>query len=370
MTELQQTGAVLDHLLVHPPFSFLQQEKTALQGPALAELTEYHRQHCFPYGKMLAAYGYKNPENPGRLSSLPVRLFKQLKLCSVPDADIFKVLTSSGTTSQVPSCIYLDRATAQMQTRVLVKIMQDFLGRERLPMLIVDHPGVVRERGSFSARGAGILGMMTFGRSPTYLLDEEYRIDFTALEEFIGKHSGTPVLIFGFTFMVWQYLVLPLENAGRRLDLGRGILVHSGGWKKLQENAVGNPEFKQRLQHSTGISRVHNFYGMVEQVGSVFVECEAGNLHAPSFADVVIRDPLDWRECPIGREGLIEVISLLPQSYPGHRLLTEDRGQLLGEDNCPCGRKGRTFAVHGRLPKAELRGCSDTHGAQAGRGAA
>lgn len=361
MADLGITTAALDRLLTQPPFSLVQNEKTALQGPALTELTEYHRRNCLPYGRILTAYGYQGPDHPGRLPFLPVRMFKQLKLCSVPDTEVFKVLTSSGTTSQVPSRIYLDRATAQLQTRVLVRIMQDFLGKERLPMLIVDHPDVVRDRHSFSARGAGILGMLTFGHSQTYLLDEEYRIDFKALEEFIAKFSGSPMLIFGFTFMVWQYLIRALENAGQQIDLSQGILVHSGGWKKLQDQAVGNPEFKQRLQQTTGIGRAHNFYGMVEQVGSIFVECEVGNLHAPSFAEVVIRDPFDWTECAIGRDGVIEVVSLLPQSYPGHRLLTEDRGRLLGTDDCPCGRKGHTFEVLGRLPKAEIRGCSDTH---------
>ncbi|MEJ2688669.1 MAG: acyl-protein synthetase [Deltaproteobacteria bacterium] len=351
----------MGHLLAQPPFSLSQREKTAFLAPALRELTAYHCLHCRPYGQILKAIGCLSQDQPGRSSFLPVRLFKQLKLCSVPETELFKILTSSGTTSQVPSRIYLNRRTAQLQTRVLVKILQDFLGKTRLPMLIVDHPGIISKRSSFSARGAGILGMTTFGHSQTYLLNEDCQIDFAALEEFTEKFSDSPVLIFGFTFMVWQYLVRALEVAGRQIDLHQGVLVHSGGWKKLMDQAVDNATFKQRLRQATGIARVHNFYGMVEQVGSVFVECEAGRLHAPSCAEVAIRDPFDWRECSIGEEGLVEVRSLLPRSYPGHQLLTEDRGRLLGEDDCPCGRKGRTFQVYGRLPKAELRGCSDTH---------
>ena len=45
----------------------------------------------------------------------------------------------------------------------------------------------------------------------------------------------------------------------------------------------------------------------------------------------------------------------------GHSLLTEDLGVLLGEDDCPCGRKGKYFKVTGRVPRAEVRGCSDTY---------
>ena len=53
-------------------------------------------------------------------------------------------------------------------------------------------------------------------------------------------------------------------------------------------------------------------------------------------------------------------MSILPNSYPGHNILTEDIGKVYGEDNCKCGRKGKYFHIFGRLEKAEIRGCSDT----------
>ena len=53
------------------------------------------------------------------------------------------------------------------------------------------------------------------------------------------------------------------------------------------------------------------------------------------------------------------MISLLPTSYPGHNILTEDIGEIVGEDNCKCGKKGKYFLVHGRIKEAEIRGCSD-----------
>jgi hypothetical protein len=49
----------------------------------------------------------------------------------------------------------------------------------------------------------------------------------------------------------------------------------------------------------------------------------------------------------------------LPLSYPGHNILTEDIGIIKGIDNCKCGKKGKYFKVLGRVPDAELRGCSD-----------
>ena len=53
-------------------------------------------------------------------------------------------------------------------------------------------------------------------------------------------------------------------------------------------------------------------------------------------------------------------MSVLPTSYPGHNLLTEDLGRMIGLDKCKCGRKGKYFEVMGRVKNTELRGCSDT----------
>ena len=100
---------------------------------------------------------------------------------------------------------------------------------------------------------------------------------------------------------------------------------------------------------------------MVEQTGCIYMECECGHLHASIFSDLIIRRPLDFSEADIGENGIIQVVSTIPESYPGHSLLTEDEGVLLGIDDCPCGRKGKYFKIIGRLKNAEIRGCSDTY---------
>ncbi len=129
----------------------------------------------------------------------------------------------------------------------------------------------------------------------------------------------------------------------------------------MQDLAVDNTAFKAALQKETGIGRIHNFYGMVEQVGSVYVECEYGYLHTPDFADIIIRNFTTLEPNPIGQAGVVQTVSALPISYPGHSLLTEDIGTIWGEDTCRCGRKGKFFTIEGRLPASEIRGCSDTH---------
>jgi Acyl-protein synthetase, LuxE len=224
---------------------------------------------------------------------------------------------------------------------------------------------VVRDRRSYSARGAGILGMAQFGHRPFYALREDMTLDAEGLCAYLDGVRGRPVLLFGFTYMVWQHFVQALERSGMRLSLPRSVLVHSGGWKKLQEQAVDAREFRERLQAVAGIERVINFYGMVEQVGGVYFENPLHQLHAPIFAEVIVRDPVTLEPLPDGEPGLVQVLSCLPTSYPGHSLLTDDLGVIRGVDPEGTGMGGRSFEILGRVPKAELRGCSDTFAARA-----
>jgi len=330
----------------------------------LMELVRHHYKNCTNYRDILDAEGYNiNEDMPlESIPFIPVRLFKNFELSSIPQEEIYKVLTSSGTSSQVLSRIILSKKTATNQSKALVSIVNDFIGKNRLPMLIIDHPGVVKARDTFSARGAGILGFSIFGRDHSYaLMDESMELNINLINSFLKKHKGEKILIFGFTFMIWKYLYQLAKKHSISFDLSGSVLMHGGGWKKLEDEAVDNAIFKSSLIDKFGIDSIHNFYGMVEQVGSIFMECSEGHLHTPIFADVLVRDPVDWSLLPKNSPGILQVVSVLQESYPGHSLLTEDRGEWIGEDNCPCGRKGKIFRVLGRIASAELRGCSDTH---------
>lgn len=343
------------------PYIWEREQKQPYLLQELNALTKFHYDHSHPYKEMLCKSGQETEAyNLEQIPYLPVQLFKLMDLYSVEKEEIFKVLTSSGTTGQQVSKIYLDKETAQAQTKALVTVMKPLLGTKRLPMIIIDTKKVLKDRKSYSARGAGILGFANFGRRPFYLFHDDMTVDWEGLHQYLEEHNGEKILLFGFTFMIWQHFYREAVRQGVKLDLGESILIHGGGWKKLQEEAVSNEIFKESLMQQFGIQSVHNYYGMVEQVGSIFVECDYGHLHTPIYADIVIRDPLSFGPLPFGAQGLIQVLSILPKSYPGHSLLTEDLGTIHGEDDCPCGWKGKYFSVAGRIPKAELRGCSDT----------
>lgn len=353
----------IDELTKIEPYSLNKDEKRKLYTEKLTELTWYHYERCEEYRKIVDALGYHKGEQilPEDMPMIPVRLFKEHELMSVPKEDIVKTMTSSGTSGQKVSKIFLDKVNTQNQTRVLTNIISSFIGKKRLPLLILDSKQVLKDRKMFSARGAGIIGFSTFGRNVTYALDENMDIDIEAVEAFVNEHQDTPILMFGYTYMIWQYVICALRDKGICLNIKDGILFHIGGWKKLKDQAVDTLTYNNMVREAMGNVNVHNYYGMAEQLGSVFVECEYGHMHCSAFSDVIIRNPYDFSAVENGQRGLIELQSLLPTSYPGHVLLTEDEGEILGEDDCPCGRLGKYFKIHGRIKGAEIRGCSDTY---------
>jgi len=345
------------------PFSLTKTEKADFLTRELLSLTEKHTLSCKEYAKMLNVLGFNSREisHYSEIPFLPVSLFKDMELKSIADSDVYKIMTSSGTTGQAVSKIYLNRETAAMQQKILVKIVSEFTGAARMPMLIIDSPSVIKDRAMFSARGAGILGFSIFGTDKAYALDDDMRLNLNVVKAFLEKHAGKKILLFGFTFMVWLHFYKELVNCAEKLDLSTGVLIHGGGWKKLTDEAVQKKEFNKKLHDVCGIQSVHDYYGMVEQTGSIYMECQKGHLHTSIFSDVITRRFEDFSICNFGEKGIIQVLSVLPASYPGHSLLTEDEGIVLGEDNCPCGRPGKYFEVFGRLKNAEIRGCSDAY---------
>lgn len=349
----------LPNITFSNPFSVPQLERERLLIDGLNALTRHHRGACNLYGKMIqAVYGEEcAAETLSEVPYLPVRLFKHELLKSVGDSAVVRQLASSGTSGQELSRIFIDAETSALQIKALAAIMQQFIGGHRLPMLIIDKYDTVDKQLAFSARAAGILGFSNFGRQHTYALNSDMSLKWDEIHEFIMRNHGAPILLFGFTFVIWQYFLQAARSSGRKLDFGaNSILIHGGGWKKLTDQSVDNNTFKKLLADQFGIGRTSNYYGMVEQVGSIFMECEAGYFHAPSFSEVLIRDPISLEPAT---SGVVQVLSLLPRSYPGHAILTEDMGTIIGIDDCLCGRRGKYFCIHGRIPKAELRGCSD-----------
>jgi phenylacetate-coenzyme A ligase PaaK-like adenylate-forming protein len=341
------------------PYSLPQVQRDKLMLDGINELAAHHYAACPEYARILDGAWGGVVEAPALtdVPYLPVSLFKSQRLKSVPDEAVRITLTSSGTTGQSVSKILLDAESSSIQQRALANSLTHVLGKKRLPMLVIDTNAVFANPQTMSARGAGVLGLMRYGRNHAFALTEELEPDVQAVHSFLREHGDEPFFVFGFTYMVWIALYQRFQEAG--LDLSNGVLIHSGGWKKMAEHSVDNSTFRKALVNAFGLTNVYNFYGMVEQIGSIFLEGPEGLLFPPNFADVIVRDPETWDPAPLGRPGVIQVLSLLPHSYPGHSLLTEDIGVIDAIDPGLDGWHGKGIRVLGRVARSELRGCSD-----------
>ncbi len=356
----------LDELIAAPPYTLSRGDKEALFVPMLAEAFDRNARAIPEFAGFLRKTGFDTHRATAiaDFPPLPVTVFKHFALRTCAAEEVVRELHSSGTTGQTPSRIFLDKATLHRQRRALISILQSYLGSQRRPYLVLDVPEAAAAEGALTARGAAIRGLENFAAHTVYALktvDGRPQLQVEAFKEFATAHGAGPVLVFGFTFLIWSVVLPGLEAVGESLSLPQATVFHGGGWKKLKEQQVSKDVFNERTARVLGCpaERVLDFYGMVEQVGSIFVDCEAGHKHPPNFATVIIRDPLTFRPQPVGTEGLIEVVSLLPASYPGQALLTEDQGIIHAVDDCACGRKDVAFRFTSRVERAEPRGCGD-----------
>ena len=337
----------------------------------LLPLLSAHAKHAEQQNQMLAKLHRQLKFEPDAISEyedlpyLPVSMFKQFDLATVESDKIVRTLLSSATTTGQPSRIPLDKTTSIAQTKGLANILKDVLGKQRRPFLVLDCAEINQPGAELSARGAAVRGIMPFASDICYGLrqtESGLEPNLEALNDFFTTYADQPVLLFGFTFMVWTDLIEPLRQQGIHFEHPQMTLLHSGGWKKLKDQQVDKTVFNAGVAEVFGCApeQVRDFYGMVEQVGVVFVDCEAGHKHSPAFAEVLIRDFDSLKPVKPGQQGLIQVMSALPNSYPGYALITEDVGELLGYDDCSCGRKGLYFRFRSRVEQAEVRGCGDT----------
>lgn len=368
MEPLNDIGSRIDQLLAVPPYSLPGEEhQAALLGLLKDELdSASYRNPGYRNYTQHWPVSVRSAQRIADLPYLPVGLLKaQPPLSLAEPHEIKRILASSSTTGQMPSRIALDSPTARRMTKGVVAITQDFIGSARRPYLVVDVPGSTEAGLELGARGAAIRGLQPFASEVTYCLkparDGGLTLDRDTLRHFAEAKGTSSVLVYGFTYILWKYFVKPLLEENVSLGMSGVHILHSGGWKLLQQEAVDKKSFNEDVARVFGCSpdRVIDFYGMVENVGVIYPDCAEGNKHVPAFADVLVRDPLTLQEVRKGEQGLVQVCSVLPTSFPGHLLLTEDLAEVVAYDGCRCGRRGTCFRFVGRVPKAELRGCGN-----------
>ena len=158
----------LDKIFQLENYSILQKEKEDILLPYFNYLNYHHMKNCFFYKKLFENLFLNNKlfdsNNLETIPFIPVQLFKDFDLMSIKNYEIFKTMSSSGTSGNKLSKIFLNKENARIQTRVLSKIISSFLGNKRVPMLIVDSSKSIKDRNTFSVRRAATLGFSIFSK--------------------------------------------------------------------------------------------------------------------------------------------------------------------------------------------------------------
>lgn len=365
--------SAVDELLSLPPYGLAPEAKSAALLPAVREAFVHHCQHCPPLARWCAKQGF-DPRRPvtdlARVPFLPVNIFKRLSLCSVPEGQVVRVLTSSATSSQVPSRISLDLTTRNRQVRALAAILSHRIGGERRPFIVLDAPpdGASGSDREISARQAGMRGYLIAATQKEYVLrrdGDRLSLDTERLLATLSrwKAEGKAFCILGYTYVLYQTVVRPLLNRGIRLALPAStFILHFGGWKSLERHAVEKPLLHARTAEVFGVppASVCDIYGFTEQLGIVYPDDAEGLKRAPTYAEVFVRDPRTLQVVADGELGLLEFVCPLPHSYPGIAVLLDDLGRVVTRAPGPDGMTGTGFEVTGRALRAEVRGCGDT----------
>lgn len=318
-------------------------------------LTKHHFKRCINYKKIVSQiFGKKKIKATQDVPYISVNVFKNLELKSIKNNQIHKIMLSSGTTGK-NSRIYLDKQNSKDQIEVLNNTFKKFVSNERLPMLIVGQNPLLLKKNSFNAQSAAIIGFSIFSSKIFYLINEHGEIDEKILDDFIKYTSTKNFFIFGFTFNIFNILIKKLK---KKFNFEKGILIHGGGWKKLEDIKISNEKFKYLLNKKFKLKKIINYYGLIEQTGSIFFECKKGYFHTSDYNDILTRDE-NFQILKNKKKGLVQLLSTIPKSYPGHSILTEDIGTIIGEDDCKCGIKGKFFKIYGRVKRSEIRGCSN-----------
>jgi Acyl-protein synthetase, LuxE len=363
-----QVEQQIDALLAAPPFSLAPAEHHARLLAVLQSELSYAAERDARLRNYLQAWpvDYRAAASVAALPYLPVGAFKASPPLALVDSEkIIHTLASSATTGQTPSRVALDAPTSRRMMKGVVAIASDFIGSRRRPYLVIDTPATLAGGDELGARAAAIQGLRPFATELACCLIGDGtgrpQIDEARLFAFAAKWAQLEVLAYGFTYVIWEHFVRPLRERGIRLEMPNIRVLHSGGWKRLQDQAVAPAAFAAGVAEVFGCAteRVLDFYGMVENVGVIYPDCEYGHKHAPAFAAVIVRDPLTL--CPVeeGRQGLVQVCSILPTSFPGFLVLTDDIAEVIRYDGCACGRRGISFRFVKRVPQAEIRGCGN-----------
>ena len=173
------------------------------------------------------------------------------------------------------------------------------MGSARRPFIVLDAATPTGQDLELSARVAGMRGYLMMATETEYVLNSRgglLELDADRLEAVLARFRTRqePVCLIGYTYMLYQHVVVPLARAGLRLKLPAGSMVlHFGGWKRLARQAVDRERLNADVVQvfSMAESSVRDVYGFTEQLGVIYPDDGHGVRLAPVYSEVIVSRP-------------------------------------------------------------------------------
>ena len=108
-------------------------------------------------------------------------------------------------------------------------------------------------------------------------------------------------------------MVNQLKENKIKFSFSNATIIHGGGWKKLHKLGLTNTDLKRLINKKYKIKSIINYFGFVEQTGSIFLECSMGNFHSNEITKIYVRDK-NLNLSKKNEEGILQCISLVPSS--------------------------------------------------------
>lgn len=346
---------------------------------AAADNCAWHMKRCPEYGRMARGLGFSPEElrRTGDLSQIPMvptLLFKRRALFSMPPWRLAMKVTSSGTSGKF-SRVGFDWGAIFAEIPMVLS-----LGWRHGLISLRPANYVVLGYQPHRENSTGVTRTMfglTFFAPPLgrfYCLKREggqYVPDLDGAVEALKKfaRSPFPTRIVGFPSYLW-FGLKRMEELGFSLKLRPGSrILLAGGWKQHAAQQVDKSVLYRLVDQVLGVpeDRIHELFGAVEHP-IFYNSCPNHHFHVPIYGRVLIRDAATLEPLPMGRVGLVNLITPLNRATPVTSVVTDDLGVLQPGETCGCGIQAPYLTILGRVGMGEIQTCAAGAAELLGRG--
>jgi len=353
---------VIDELLKIPPFSLDGTEKQNVFFPALLETMQFHLKSSLSYRKWCESNNFKTEASANivELPFVPVEVFKEFDLITVKENEIVDIRHSSSTSSGIPSLVKRDPITLKRYSQSRNAVLDSFCpNSHKIQIGVIEDPEKNPNR-HLSANLVVSVMASRAGQGQTHYIavnnNGKVQVDVDRFLKLLEQHGDRISLIFGHTAYIYLFLIEVLRSRNIKLNLSNTTMLFGWGWKKYKDQAVPMHIFRKGITDILSIPThsILDMYGFAES-NTLYLECSEGFRHVPLWEEVIVRCPKTLTPIGHGKEGLLQFLSPIPNSYAGSSVLVDDIGiSYHGRSSCECGRKGSRFKVIRRANAEEV----------------